>query len=156
MDPKRNRVFLDSSIILSGLFSGEGPPRLILDILCLGLPVLCGVTGRFNVLEIERDLEKGSPRALPVYLEYLPLLNLEIVPLPTREDLRPHLARVESRDAPVLASAANGRADFLVSEDRGLLAADGGIDRPRFRAAEPREFLDRILPAILAGPFHRS
>jgi predicted nucleic acid-binding protein len=155
MDPKRNRIFLDSNVILSGFFASEGPPRLILDVLCLGLPVVCGLTGRFNILEIERNLEKQRPGALPVYREYLPLMNLEIIPLPARPDLRPYLGKVEEKDAPVLASAFNGRADLFVSGNRRLLAACRGMPDLRFRAADPGEFLDRILPAILAGPFRR-
>jgi hypothetical protein len=34
------KVFLDSNVILSGLLSDRGAPRLILDVLSLRLPVL--------------------------------------------------------------------------------------------------------------------
>jgi hypothetical protein len=50
------KVFLDSNVIISGLFSDKGSPRLILDVLCLGLPFIRGVTGRYNLIEVERNL----------------------------------------------------------------------------------------------------
>ena len=89
--------------MLSGLFSGTGAPRLILDILSLDLPVLKGLTGRFNLMEIERNLGKKMPAALPAYLRYLPRLKLEVIPLPSREDLRPLSGAAEEKDQPVLA-----------------------------------------------------
>ena len=69
------RVFLDSNIILSGLFSDRGAPRVILDILSLKLPFLTGATGRYNIIEIERNIKKKLPQAFPVYKQYLSKIN---------------------------------------------------------------------------------
>jgi hypothetical protein len=82
------RVFLDSNVILSGLLSDRGAPRVILDLFSLGLPFLKGSTGRYNIIEIERNLNKKLPACFPVYREYFPKINLEIIPLPTREEVR--------------------------------------------------------------------
>ena len=49
------KLFLDSNVILSGLLSDKGAPRIILDILSLNLPFLSGLTGEFNLLEMERN-----------------------------------------------------------------------------------------------------
>jgi predicted nucleic acid-binding protein len=38
------RVFLDSNVILSGLLSDKGAPRLVLDLSNLQLPFLLGLT----------------------------------------------------------------------------------------------------------------
>jgi putative PIN family toxin of toxin-antitoxin system len=151
MEKKRHRIFLDSNVILSGLFSERGAPRLILDLLSLDLPVLTGLTGRFNLMEIERNLEKKMPAALPAYLSFLPRLKLEVIPLPSREDLRPLSGTAEEKDLPVLASAVNGRADYLVTGDKKLLALIGREGVLPFKTVSPSEFLDRILPEILAG-----
>jgi len=62
MAEKVVRVFLDSNVILSGLISEKGAPRIILDILCLGLPFLTGITGRYNIIEIERDYSFKNSR----------------------------------------------------------------------------------------------
>lgn len=151
MEKKNHRIFLDSNVILSGLFSDRGAPRLILDILSLGLPALSGLTGRFNLIEVERNLGKKIPGVLPVYLAYLPKLKLEIVPLPSLADLRPLLGSADEKDLPVLASAVNGKADTFISGDKRLLAGIARNTIFHFKAAGPAEFLDDVLPKILGG-----
>jgi len=41
---------IKSRVILSGLLSDKGAPRIILDLLCLKLPFFIGETGRYNIL----------------------------------------------------------------------------------------------------------
>lgn len=60
MPGKNVRVFLDSNVLVSGLFSDRGAPRLVLDILSLDIPVLKAVTGAFNVAEVERNFRSRS------------------------------------------------------------------------------------------------
>ncbi len=151
METRKHRIFLDSNVILSGLFSSAGPPRLILDVLSLGLPVLSGLTGRFNMIEIERNLQKKLPAALPVYRDEFPLLNLEIVPLPSAGDFRPLIDAVDAKDAPVLASAIQGRADHFVTGDKKLLARIHRIGGLGFRSTNPGDFMEKALADILAG-----
>lgn len=147
MAKKAVRVFLDSKVILSGLLSDKGVPRTTLDLLCLRLPIFEGITGRYNIMEIERNLTKKLPAALPVYEEYFPRLNLEIVPFPSKDDLKKLSSHTSEKDIPVLVSASNGRADFLLSggkKDFGVLMMKGGYP---FRIMPPAEFLD-IIPEI--------
>ncbi len=61
MERRTFKVYLDSDVILSGLISDRGAPRLVLDILSLGLPVLRGVTGRYDLTEIERNITRKLP-----------------------------------------------------------------------------------------------
>ena len=82
---KKCKVFLDSNVLLSGLFSDKGAPRIILDLLTLNLPILAGATGRYNLIEVERNLKKKMPQAMPLYHKYLPRLRLEIVEMPSRK-----------------------------------------------------------------------
>jgi len=49
---------IKSRVILSGLLSDKGAPRIILDLLCLKLPVFIGEIERYNIIEIERNLRK--------------------------------------------------------------------------------------------------
>lgn len=118
MATKPVRVFLDSNVILSGLLSDRGAPRVILDLFSLGLPFLKGSTGRYNIIEIERNLNKKLPACLLIYKEYLPKLNLEIIPLPTLEEIKKYSGATAAKDIPVLVSALNGKADFLVTGDK--------------------------------------
>lgn len=147
MVKKAVRVFLDSNVILSGFLSSQGAPRIILDVLGLRLPFLVGMTGRYNIIEIERNLAGKMPSALPVHREYFPAMHLEIVPLPSSKDLRGFSGRISDKDVPVLASAAAGKADFLVTGDKKDFAKVKG-DLP-FKVVSPSEFLDMVLPEIL-------
>jgi predicted nucleic acid-binding protein len=151
MGTEKHRILLDSNVILSGLISSRGAPRLILDLLCLELPALQGVTGRFNLTEIERNIAKKAPAALMVLNEYLPRLDLEIVPVPFLDELGPFRGEVDDKDLPVLASAAMGCSDFFVTGDKKLLARIARQKAFSIVSLGPSEFLDRILPELLAG-----
>jgi predicted nucleic acid-binding protein len=136
-----NRVFLDSNVIISGLLSAKGAPRIILDMLCLRLPNLHGLTGDYNMMEIERNLTRKLSTALPVFKEYLPRLNLEIIPLPTYEALVPWFGVTADKDVPVIVSANNGMADFLVTGDTGDFGELIQRDDLPFRVLTPTDFV---------------
>jgi len=142
-----NRVFLDSNVIISGLLSATGAPRIILDLLCLHLPNLHGLTGAYNMMEIERNLARKLPAALPVFQEYLPRMNLEIIPLPTYEELEPWFGVTADKDVPVIVSAINGAADFLVTGDTEDFGALMRRDDLPFKVLLPAELV------VLAGEF---
>jgi len=148
---RKYRIFLDSNVILSGLTSDLGAPRLILDVLSLGLPAIQGVTGRFNLTEIERNIARKIPAALTIFNDCLPKLDLEIVPVPFPEEMKPYAGIVDDKDHPVLASAMMGRADFFVTGDKKLLSQITAQSTFSFRALPPTDFLDRVLPDILSG-----
>jgi predicted nucleic acid-binding protein len=141
MAKKTIKIFLDSNVILSGLLSDKGPPRVILDLLCLNMPFLKGVTGEYNLLEIERNINNRLPTILDIYRTYLPKLRLLIVPLPPPEAIKSYLGRIIDKDAPVLASAVIGGADYLVTGDKkdfGLLRDDASLP---LKIVSPSELL---------------
>ena len=147
MAEKSIKVFLDSNVIISGLLYDKGAPRVILDLLCLGLPMLAGATGEYNIIEIERNLKKKMPDVLPTYKKYLPLLNLEVIPLPLPGEVRKLSGTTADKDVPVLASAISCDADFLVTGDKKDFIKLKG--KYPFRIVSPAEFLDVILPEVL-------
>jgi predicted nucleic acid-binding protein len=150
--PKRIvSVFLDSNVILSGLLSEKGAPRTLLDLLTLKLPFFVGSTGRYNLIEIERNLEKKMPEILSVYKRYLPKLNLKIIRLPRQEELRRFSGKIANKDLPVLVSAIQGKADFLVTGDKQHFGKMKDLDKYPFHVVTPSEFIDSVLPEILKG-----
>jgi predicted nucleic acid-binding protein len=149
MVKKEVKAFLDSNVIISGLFSDKGAPRIILDLLCLGLPVLAGMTGRYNIIEIERNIKKKMPEVMPLYHEYLPKLNLEIIPLPPLKDIKFLSGDISDKDAPALASAMTGKVDFLVTGDKKDFMIPSKRGKYPFKIVSPSEFLEKILPVIL-------
>ncbi len=151
MGKKVVRVFLDSNVILSGLLSERGAPRILLDLLSLRLPFLMGWTGRYNLIEIERNLKKKMPSLFPLFKDDLPKLNLKVIPLPRSGDVRGFSGQIAEKDAPVLVSAIQSKPDFLVTGDKQHFGKMKGIGEYRFQVVTPSEFIDTILPEILKG-----
>ena len=143
------RVFIDSNVILSGLLSDKGAPRTILDLLTLELPFLLVSTGRYNLIEIERNLEKKMPGILSVYKRYLPKLNLKIIPLPRPEELREFSGKIANKDVPVLVSAIRSKAEFLVTGDKQHFQKLKSPGDYSFKIVTPSEFIDLILQEVL-------
>jgi len=151
MGKKVVRVFLDSNVILSGLLSERGAPRILLDLLSLRLPLLIDSTGRYNLIEIERNLKKKMPSLLFLYKAYLPKLNLKVIPLPRPEDIRDFSGQIAEKDIPVLISAIRSKADFLVTGDKQHFGKMKELGKYPFHVLTPSEFIDSILPEILKG-----
>lgn len=149
MGKKVVSVFLDSNVILSGLLSERGAPRILLDLLSLGLPFLVGATGRYNLIEIERNLKKKMPSLLFLYKSYLPKVNLKVIPLPRPEEVRDFSGKIAEKDIPVLISAIRSKVDYLVAGDKQHFGKMKERDKYPFHVVTPSEFLDSILPEIL-------
>ena len=143
------RVFLDSNVILSGLLSDKGAPRIILDLLTFQLPFLVGSTGRYNLIEIERNLKRKMPQILAVYKRYLPRLNLKVISVPRPEELREFAGKITDKDIPVLVSAIRSKADFLVTGDKRHFQRIKVPDGYLLKIVTPSEFIDLILPDVL-------
>ncbi len=135
------KVFLDSNVILFGFLSDKGAPRIILDLLSLDLPFLSGLTGQYNIIEIKWNLKNKLPEALPVYKEYFPKLGLEIISLPSKEEIKDYKDIISEKDVPVLASAIKGEADYLVTGDKDFIKVENK-GRFSFKIVTPQEFLE--------------
>lgn len=142
MEKRPVKVFLDSNVIISGIFSDKGSPRIILDILCLGLPFIVASTGRYNIIEIERNLKRKMPKAILIYKKYLPDLNLEIIPLPSKEEIEEYYGYTSEKDVPVFVSAIKGKADFFVTGDKKDFSKLKKQRHLKFKILNPSEFLD--------------
>jgi len=149
MGKKVVRVFLDSNVILSGLLSERGAPRILLDLLSLKLPFLEASIGRYNLTEIERNLKNRMPGVWSFYKRYLPQLNLTVIPLPQSEELREFSGKIADKDIPVLVSAIQGKVDLLVTGDKKHFEKLKGIEKYHLRIVSSSELVDSILPEIL-------
>jgi predicted nucleic acid-binding protein len=146
------KVFLDSNVLLSGFFSDRGAPRIILDLLTLKLPMLIGATGRYNLTEVERNLKKKMPEALPLYYKYLPKLDLEVVALPSIETVESMRGAIADKDIPVLASALACGADYLITGDKKDFGNQRKFKRYRIEIVTPSEFVGTVFPSITERP----
>jgi predicted nucleic acid-binding protein len=146
---KRCKVFLDSNVLLSGLFSDKGAPRIILDLLTLNLPMLAGATGRYNLIEVERNLKKKMPEAIPLYQKYLPRIRLEIVEMPSRATVISMAGAIAEKDVPVLASAIACGAEYLITGDKKDFAKLRNVKKYNLKIVSPSEFIETVFPEII-------
>ena len=146
---RKCKVFLDSNVLLSGLFSDRGAPRIILDLLTLNLPILTGATGRYNLMEVERNLKKRMPAAIPLYHEYLPRLGLEVVVLPSQETVRSLAGIIAEKDIPVLASAIACKTEYLITGDKKDFDRLKKDKRYDLKIVSPAEFIETVFPDII-------
>ncbi len=146
---KRHKIFLDSNVLLSGLFSDKGAPRIILDLLTLNLPFLAGATGRYNLMEVERNLKKRMPAAITLYHKYLPKLGLEVVPLPSQETVRSMAGIIAEKDIPVLASAIACKAEYLITGDKKDFVRLKTDKRYNLTIVGPSDFIETVFPGFL-------
>ena len=103
------------------------------------------------MIEIERNLKKKMPGLLLLYKDYLPKINLKVIPLPRPEDIRSFSGQIAEKDIPVLISAIRSRADFLVTGDKQHFGKMKDLDKYPIHIVTPSELMDSILPEILKG-----
>ena len=143
------KIFLGSNVMLSGLISDKGSPRIMLDILSLKTTLILGMTGEYNLIEIERNLIKKIPAAIPIYNEYISKINFEIIKMPSLVEIKNHLGQTADKDVPVLVSALNGKAGYLITGDKKDFDKLKAEHNYIFKILNPSEFIQAIIPEIL-------
>lgn len=108
----KKRIFADANILIAGADSRSGASRAVLLMAEIGLFTL--VVSRQVLDEVERNIRKKLPRALPNFAEQLSQLNLEILTDPSVEESS-KWENVIDKDAPILAAAVNAKVDRILS-----------------------------------------
>ena len=148
MAKKEIKIFLDSNVILSGFIFDKAAPRLILDLLCHDLTFLVGATGQYNLEEIERTIRRKLPAVVPVFRESMSRMKIQIVPMPVRGELDRYRGAIDDADLPVLVSAIQSNADYLVTGDRKHFSGLRGRNDIPVKICTPAEFIDVVAACI--------
>ena len=148
MAKREVKAFLDSNVIISGLISDRSSPRLILDLLCHDLPLMHAATGRYNLEEIERTITRKLPAARPVLHDFMSRLKIEIIPLPAGEKLKKYRGVIADEDLPVLVSAIECGADYLVTGDKKHFGGLRGRKDIPLKICSPSEFVEILATGI--------
>jgi predicted nucleic acid-binding protein len=141
-------VFLDSNVIISGLISDKAAPRLILDLLCHELPILQAATGQYNLEEIARTFTRKLPAARPVFRDIMSRLKFQIIPLPERKKLEQYRGVIVDEDLPVLVSAIECGADYLVTDDKKHFGGRRGRKDIALKICSPSELVEILASGI--------
>jgi predicted nucleic acid-binding protein len=110
-------LFLDSSAIIAGMISAKGASRALL-LLGEDRKIVVAVSEQV-ITEVERNLARKAPAALPYARELLRHVNLRVLRDPPAALVRQRLDWMSHTvDVPILVAAAEAKVDFLVTLNR--------------------------------------
>lgn len=136
------RVFLDTNVIFSALYSPTGPPAQILRL---------HIDGRIQMVlsqqvleELARTITAKLPAAAAAVQALLLNAPPEVVPDPSLAEVKRWTQLVGTVDAPVIAAAWEAGVDCFVSGDQGFLAKADEIAKERITVLSPRQFIEAL------------
>lgn len=121
------RILIDTNVLISAALSANGTPFQAY-IKATSYPNH-GLICEQNVDEMKRIFNKKFPQRLESLNKFLSiaLLTLELVPIPTDENLSELQIR-DVNDRPILRAAINAKADILLTGDKNFL--ESGLENP--------------------------
>ena len=136
------RVFLDTNVIFSGLYSRRGPAGIIIDrFIDRGFAI---IVSQQVLEELVRTIKEKLPAALPALRKLLGSVSLEIVKDPDYEVVAEWAEIIHHDDAAILAAAVAAQPDYLVTGDKHFFEAPAIIEKSGLRIVTPNRFLDCI------------
>ncbi|HWP43604.1 MAG TPA: PIN domain-containing protein [Blastocatellia bacterium] len=142
------RVFVDSNVLIEGLFAPWSASRAILILARAGVfrlllsPYVEAEVERALLNRLSREPEEGS-RLIEDYDLALRLLAPERTPRITREEFNAHRALIRHQnDVPVLVTAIRSQPDWLVTSNTEHFTSEVAV-RTGLRIVTPQEFLTR-------------
>lgn len=143
MTQKRYRVFFDTSVIITAIFSSTGGAR---KLFYLAEADIIDLLAGENVLrETDEVLRRKVPGSLPLLAQLLTISRIANSPAPTQEQLTSARKCVTYMpDAYILAEAIQARPDWFVTHDKEhFLNQQKEIDLP-FEIGTPGDFIQRL------------
>lgn len=110
----KNDIFFDSSALIAGIVSTQGAARAIL-LLAEDEKIRITVSEQV-ITEVERNIARKVPKALPFTRELILLANIRIVRDPQLEEVLLHQDWISHvSDVSILVAAVRARVDFLAT-----------------------------------------
>ena len=135
------RIFLDSNVIFSGLYSSEGAPGIILKLFVDGK--LDVVISQQVLEEVVQTVKEKLPEALSSLRKLLISVTPEIVEAPPSREVARWSKIVSLEDASILAAAVLAKPDYLVTGDKDLLRNSSSAEKSGLAIVSPAQFLKR-------------
>jgi len=113
--PKLFRVFLDTSVLLSGLNSPFGASAFIISLFKLKKVII--VISPEVILEAKLAVEKKFPKLSAILQDFL-LSEPEIIEKLTPKEIQDAYKLIKSEDTPILTAAVKSKPDYLITLDK--------------------------------------
>ncbi|TLM98908.1 PIN domain-containing protein [bacterium] len=107
-------IFLDSSALIAGIISAQGAARVLLLLAEDGKIII--MVSEQVIAEVERNIARKMPRALPLVREMILRANIQILRDPRPEEVQSRIDWIHhAADVPILVAAAAANVDFLAT-----------------------------------------
>jgi putative PIN family toxin of toxin-antitoxin system len=113
------RIFIDSNVLISGIYSPTGTPAKILYLHMSGRVMV--VVSQLILTETVLTLKKKKPDALPVLNALLTSSPPEIVKNPSFDQVTSWTEYLHFEDAAIFAAAISAGPDYFVTGDKHFL-----------------------------------
>ena len=140
MPEPKPRVFLDSNVIFSGLYSSRGAPGIILERFIEGK--LMVVVSQQVLDEVIRTIKEKLHEALPALRKLLLNTPPEIRKDPTPEEITRWSGLLDAGDAAILAAAVAAQPDYFVTGDRHFTENPVIAEKADLRIVTPAQFIE--------------
>lgn len=131
------RILIDTNVLISAALSANGIPyqAYVRAVTYPNHGLIC----EQNVDEMKRIFNKKFPNRLAALDKFLSvaLLTMELVPIPTDEDIAELQIR-DVKDRPILRAAIKAGADVLLTGDKDFI--ESGLKKPTIMT--PAEFVE--------------
>jgi putative PIN family toxin of toxin-antitoxin system len=134
------RVFLDSNVIFSGIYSSKGAPAVILERFIEGR--LRVVVSQQVLDEVIRTVKEKLPEALPALRKLLVNAPPEIRKDPTPDEVKRWSGLLDAGDAAILAAAVAAQPDYFVTGDRHFTENPEIAERAGLHIVMPAQFIE--------------
>lgn len=133
------RVFLDTNVIFSGLYSPDGAPGIILEQFIKGR--LEVVISQQVLEEVVRTVQELLPEALPALRQLLLSSPPQITKDPTPEEVKRWAEIVHVGDAAIFAAAVAAQPDYFITGDRHFISNPQLVRESGLRIITPAQLL---------------
>ncbi len=139
MPKSKPRVFLDSNVFFSGLYSPEGAPGIILEYFVKGN--ISVVVSQQVLEEVIRTVKEKLPDALPALRRLLVNTPPEVVADPQLPDIKRWIKKLHPGDAAILAAAIAAQPDYFITGDRHFIENPDIVKETGLTIIMPAQFL---------------
>jgi putative PIN family toxin of toxin-antitoxin system len=140
MTPKpKPRVFLDSNVIFSGLYSPKGAPGIILEHFIRG--EISVVISQQVLEEVIRTVKEKIPDTLPALRRLLVSAPPEVIADPKPERIERLTGRLPIGDAAILGAAIAAKPEYFVTGDNHFLKKAALVEETGLNIVTPAQFL---------------
>jgi len=133
------RVFLDSNVIFSGLYSSEGAPAIILEHFVKGN--ISVVVSQQVLEEVIRTVKEKLPDFLPALRRLLVNTPPEVAADPKLPDIKRWTKKLHLGDATILAAAVTAQSDYFITGDRHFVENPDIVKETGLTIVMPAQFL---------------